>query len=93
MLKQKIWYICEYRIYQHCVSMADPAIKEKEEKSLSTLLFRNHQLNKARHDFPCEGETSGNLCFRRSSSRFWLKNNVIVESEGQICHMIIMGMS
>ena len=37
MLKQKIWYICEYRIYQHCVSMADPAIKEKEAKSRSLI--------------------------------------------------------
>lgn len=31
------------------------------------------------------------LGFRRSSSRFWHKNNALVKSQGQICHMTIMG--
>ena len=75
--------------------MTDSAIKKKrKERNFSPLLFKNHKRSKARNDFPGEGEArASDLCFLRSSSRFWLKNNVTVKSEGQIYHMIITGMS
>lgn len=93
LLKQIFLWISLTTGLPRCVDMVVPAIK-KREKSLFSLLFKNHKISKDGNDFPHVGEArASDFCLRTSSSRFGHKNNAFVKSQGQICPTIIMGIS